>query len=236
MLLTTLAAVHAAQAMVATEPRSVLNEMQAAGAAVDATGFARRAPRVWKQPSGRRHPKVLNENNGSPSTAANGSRSSWRARGPVLMTTKRRRRRRTRSDPYIGTSTSSGRSRRLRPRRGRGATGGGGTSSGPWSTHRLPLKSTRRWISSTPGRRAATLARGARREYATSRVLWSLVHWSQRRRCPPRRPRRSAGRRPSDSCLSSRPSRPWRARAPDAVLVPGAHLCAADGRNGLEPR
>ena len=44
MLLTTLAAVHAAQAMVATEPRSVLNEMQAAGAAVDATGF--RAPRA----------------------------------------------------------------------------------------------------------------------------------------------------------------------------------------------
>ena len=33
-----------AQAMVATEPRSVLSEMQAAGAAVDATGF--RAPRA----------------------------------------------------------------------------------------------------------------------------------------------------------------------------------------------
>ena len=71
-------------------------------------------------------------------------------------------------------------------------------------------------------RRAATGARGAAR-YATPRVLWSLVHWSQRRRCP-RGGARSAGRRPSDSCLSPRPSRPWRA-APDAVLVPGAHLC-----------
>ena len=43
--LTTLVAAHAvAQAMVATEPRSVVSEMQAAGAAVDATGF--RAPRA----------------------------------------------------------------------------------------------------------------------------------------------------------------------------------------------
>ena len=107
MLLTTLAAVHAAQAMVATEPRSVLNEMQAAGAAVDATGF--RAPRAacleateWEAPPEGIEREQWESIDGRERLAVKLARS-WAGVDDYETPEARR----TRSDPYIGTSTSS---------------------------------------------------------------------------------------------------------------------------------
>ena len=75
----------------------------------------------------------------------------------------------------------------------------------------------------------------ARRAYGTSRVRWSLVHWSHVDAAPAAA--EEIGRSPPFRLVFVVAALAALAcRAADAVLVPGAHLCAADGRNGLEPR
>ena len=111
-----------AQAMVATEPRSVLNEMQAAGAAVDATGF--RAPRAacleateWEAPPEGIEREQWESIDGRERLAVKLARS-WAG-----VDTKRQKRRRTRPTGLLEYR----RARSLgHAYGGRGGIGGGG--------------------------------------------------------------------------------------------------------------
>ena len=236
MLLTTLAAVHAAQAMVATEPRSVLNEMQAAGAAVDATGF--RAPRAacleateWEAPPEGIEREQWESIDGRERLAVKLARS-WAGVDdyetpeappdplrPVYWDIDELR--------SLATPAATARARRDRRRRDK-LRAMVDASSAAKIDAAVDLVDARAARGNFGARGAARV-----RNLAGSLVAGALVATST---LPPAAAEEIGRSPPFRFVFVVAALAALACRAPDAVLVPGAHLCAADGRNGLEPR
>jgi len=235
--LTTLVAVHAvAQAMVATEPRSVLSEMQAAGAAVDATGF--RAPRAacleateWEAP-----PEGVEradwESCDSRERLAVKLARSWAGvdDGDTPETPR---------DPLrpvywdidelrsLATPAATARARRDRRRRDK-LRAMVDASSAAKVDAAVDLVDARAARGNLGARGAARV-----RNVAGTLVAGALVATST---LPPEISEEIGRSPPFRFVFVVAALAALACRAPDAVLVPGAHLCAADARAGLEPR
>ena len=236
MLLTTLAAVHAAQAMVATEPRSVLNEMQAAGAAVDATGF--RAPRAacleateWEAPPEGIEREQWESIDGRERLAVKLARS-WAGVDdydtpeappdplrPVYWDIDELR--------SLATPAATARARRDRRRRDK-LRAMVDASSAAKIDAAVDLVDARAARGNFGARGAARV-----RNVAGTLVAGALVATST---LPPAAAEEIGRSPPFRFVFVVAALAALACRAPDAVLVPGAHLCAADGRDGLEPR
>ncbi len=234
--LTTLVAVHAvAQAMVATEPRSVLSEMQAAGAAVDSTGF--RAPRAacleateWEAPP-EGVAREAWEGCDSRERLAVKLACAWAVGGcetpeaspdplrPVYWDIDELR--------SLATPAATARARRDRRRRDK-LRAMVDASSAAKIDAAVDLVDARAARGNFGARGAARV-----RNVAGTLVAGALVATST---LPPEISEEIGRSPPFRMVFVVAALAALACRAPDAVLVPGAHLCAADGRDGLVPR
>ena len=225
-----------AQAMVATQPRSVLSEMQAAGAAVDATGF--RAPRAacleateWEAPPEGIEREQWESIDGRERLAVKLARS-WAGVDdcdtpeappdplrPVYWNIDELR--------SLATPAATARARRDRRRRDklRAMVDASSAAKIDAAVDLVDARAARGNFGARGAARvrnvAGTLVAGAL--FATSTLPPEISE--EIGRSPPFRMVFVVAALAALAC-----------RAPDAVLVPGAHLCAADGRDGLEPR
>ena len=234
--LTTLVAVHGvAQAMVATEPRKVLNEMQAAGAAVDVTGF--RAPRAacmeateWEAPPEGVAREAWEGCDSRERLAVKLARA-WAVGGcdtpeappdplrPVYWDIDELR--------SLATPAATARARRDRRRRDK-LRAMVDASSAAKIDAAVDLVDARAARGNLGARGAARV-----RNVAGTLVAGALVATST---LPPEISEEIGRSPPFRMVFVVAALAALACRAPDAVLVPGAHLCAADGRDGLEPR
>ncbi|CAH0364530.1 unnamed protein product [Pelagomonas calceolata] len=224
-----------AQAMVATEPRSVLNEMQAAGAAVDATGF--RAPRAacmeateWEAPPEGVARAAWEECDSRERLAVKLARA-WADGGcetpeaspdplrPVYWDIDELR--------SLATPAATARARRDRRRRDK-LRAMVDADSATKIDAAVDLVDARAARGNFGARGAARV-----RNVAGTLVAGALVATST---LPPEISEEIGRSYPFRLTFVVAALAALACRAPDAVLVPGAHLCAADGRNGLEPR
>ena len=226
-----------ARAMVATEPRSVLNEMQAAGAAVDATGF--RAPRAacleateWEAP-----PEGVTRENweecDSRERLAVKLARSWAGVDDDYNTPE------APPDPLrpvywdidelrsLATPAATARARRDRRRRDK-LRAMVDASSAAKIDAAVDLVDARAARGNLGARGAARV-----RNVAGTLVAGALVATST---LPPEISEEIGRSPPFRFVFVVAALAALACRAPDAVLVPGAHLCAADARTGLEPR
>ena len=224
------------QAMVATEPRTVVDAIGAAGAAVDATGF--RAPRAacleateWEAP-----PEGVTRENweecDSRERLAVKLARSWAGVDdcdtpesppdplrPVYWNIDELR--------SLATPAATARARRDRRRRDklRAMVDADSAAKIDAAVDLVDARAARGNFGARGAARvrnvAGTLVAGAL--FATSTLPPEISE--EIGRSPPFRMVFVVAALAALAC-----------RAPDAVLVPGAHLCAADGRNGLEPR
>ena len=233
--LTTLIAVHGvAQAMVATEPRSVLSEMQAAGAAVDATGF--RAPRAacleateWEAPPEGIEREQWESIDGRERLAVKLARA-W-AVGcdtpesppdplrPVYWDIDELR--------SLATPAATARARRDRRRRDK-LRAMVDASSAAKIDAAVDLVDAR-------AARGNFGARGAARVRNVAGTLVAAV-LAVDATLPPAAAEEIGRSPPFRFVFVVAALAALACRGADAVLVPGAHLCVADGRNGLVPR
>jgi hypothetical protein len=236
MLLTTLAAVHAAQAMVATEARSVVDAIGAAGAAVDATGF--RAPRAacleateWEAP-----PEGV-------------ARADWETCDSRERLAVKLARSWAGVDDYetpeappdplrpvywdidelrsLATPAATARARRDRRRRDK-LRAMVDASSAAKIDAAVDLVDARAARGNFGARGAARV-----RNVAGSLVAAALAVDAT---LPPAAAEEIGRSPPFRMVFVVAALAALACRGADAVLVPGAHLCAADGRDGLEPR
>ena len=235
--LTTLVALHGvAQAMVATEPRSVLNEMQAAGAAVDATGF--RAPRAacleateweappegvaradWETCDSRERLAVKLARAWAGIDDCNTPEASPDPLRPVYWDIDELR--------SLATPAATARARRDRRRRDK-LRAMVDASSAAKIDAAVDLVDARAARGNFGARGAARV-----RNVAATLVAGALVATST---LPPEISEEIGRSPPFRMVFVVAALAALACRAPDAVLVPGAHLCAADARDGLVPR
>ncbi len=225
-----------AQAMVATEPRSVVSEMQAAGAAVDATGF--RAPRAacleateWEAPPEGIEREQWESIDGRERLAVKLARS-WAGVDeyetpeappdplrPVYWDIDELR--------SLATPAATARARRPRRRRDKRRAMADADSAAKIDAA-VDLVDARAARGNFGARGAARV-----RNVAGTLVAGALFATST---LPPAAAEEIGRSPPFRFAFVVAALAALACRAPDAVLVPGAHLCAADGRNGLEPR
>ena len=224
-----------AQAMVATEPRSVVDAIGAAGAAVDATGF--RTPRAacleateWEAP-----PEGVEradwETCDSRERLAVKLARAWAVGGcetpeaspdplrPVYWDIDELR--------SLATPAATARARRDRRRRDK-LRAMVDASSAAKIDAAVDLVDARAARGNFGARGAARV-----RNMAGALVAGALVATST---LPPEAAEEIGRSPPFRFVFVVAALAALACRAPDAVLVPGAHLCAADGRDGLEPR
>ena len=224
------------RAMVATEPRTVVDAIGAAGATIDATGF--RAPRAacleateWEAPPEGIEREQWESIDGRERLAAKLARS-WAGVDdgdtpeappdplrPVYWDIDELR--------SLATPAATARARRDRRRRDK-LRAMVDASSAAKIDAAVDLVDARAARGNFGARGAARV-----RNVAGTLVAGALVATST---LPPEVSEEIGRSPPFRIVFVVAALAALACRAPDAVLVPGAHLCAADGRDGLEPR
>ena len=225
-----------AQAMVATEPRSVVDAIHAAGAAVEASGF--RAPRTacleateWEAPPESIKREQWESIDGRERLAVKLARS-WAGIDdyetpesppdplrPVYWDTAELR--------SLGTPAATARARRDRRRRDKLRA----------MVDALSAEKINAAVDLVDARaaRGSLGARGATRVRNVAGALVAAV-LAVDATLPPDISEEIGRSYPFRLTFVVATFAALACRAPDAVLVPGAHLCAADGTDGLTPR